>query len=246
MGLAQTFREYMARTGVTEEMAARCAVQQRTNGALNPNAHLREAVTFEEVMTSRPLAPPIKLLDMCPTSVGSAAVVVASNRWIEQRGRTVDCAWVRGFGSFSEPSIYPNRDPLDCLCVRESAHKAYRMAGIADPRRDIDVVELYNAASFQQMIWSEALLLCAPGKGGKLLMSGATDREGEIPINPSGGVLCTNNGSDAAMLRIVEAALQVRGKAGPHQVPNVRTAVAMGWGGNQQFSSVMVLGGGLG
>lgn len=241
LGLAQTFREYMARYDVTEEAAARCAVQQRANGARNPNAHHRKPVTFDEVMASRPLAPPIKLLDMCPTSVGSAALIVASERVVRRRRKRRDGAWVRGFGSFSEPSTYPHRDPMDALCVRESARKAYRMAGIRNPRKEIDVVELYNAASFQQLIWSEALLLCEPGKGAELFESGATDMGGNLPINPSGGVLCTNNGSDAAMVRIVEAAMQVRGKAGPHQIPHARTALAMGWGGNQQFTSVIVL-----
>lgn len=246
LGLALTFRQYMEWAGVTERDAARCVVQQRRNAARNPNAHLREPVTEEEVLSSRPLALPIKLLDMCPTSVGSAAVIVAS----EARARQApSAAWIRGFGSFAEPSSYPERNTMEALSVRESAKKAYAMASIRNPREDLDVVELYNAASYQQMHWSEALGLCEPRKGGELFRSGDTDfpeegrrRAGQVPINPSGGVLATNNGSDAALLRLVEATLQVTHKAGDHQVREARTAAAMGWGGNQQFTSVVVVG----
>jgi len=240
LSLAMIFRQYMDRYGITEEQAARCVVQQRRHAMNNPYAHLRTPVTVEEVLNSRPLAPPMKLLDMCPTSIGAAAMVVACEE--KARKFTKTPAWVKGFASFSEPSIYPHRDTLEAVAVRKSAEKAYKQAGITNPRKEIDVVELYNAASYQQMHWSEALYLCERGEGGKLLDSGATDMGGDIPINPSGGVLCTNNGSDAAMLRQVEAAIQIMGKGGARQVEGAKIAVAMGWGGAQQFTAVTVLG----
>lgn len=240
LGLALTFRQYMDRSGVTEEQAAQCVVQQRSNAGRNPFAHLREPVTIKDVLGSRPLAPPVKLLDMCPTSVGAGAVIITSGETVKKR--KIPAAWIHGFASITEPATYPGRDPLEARAVREAAQHSYRMAGITDPRQDLDVVELYNACSYQQMHWSEALGLCKEGEGGRFLDSGATDFSGDLPINPSGGVLCTNNGSDAALLRVAEAALQVMGRAGEHQVPDARRSLAMGWGGNQQFASCIVLG----
>ena len=241
LGLAMTFKEYISRYSITEEQAARCVVIARDNASKNPYAHLRDKVTVEDVMNSKPLAPPLKLLDMCPTSIGSGAVIVASEDFAKKLNKK-DFAYVKGFASYSEPAMYPDRDILEGLCVRKSAEKAYKMAGITNPKKEIDVVELYNAASYQTMHWAECLYLCEKGEGGKLVDSGATELTGNIPINPSGGVLCTNNGSDAAMLRVIECALQVRGKAEQRQVEGAKTAVAMGWGGAQQFAGVVVLG----
>ena len=105
------------------------------------------------------------------------------------------------------------------------------MAGITDPTKEIDVFELYEAFSYQELMWMEALGLCGRGKSGQVVESGITAMEGRMPINPSGGVLSAHPVMVAGLVRIIEAVLQVRGEAGEHQVPGVKTALAHGLNG---------------
>ena len=117
----------------------------------------------------------------------------------------------------------------------------FRKAKIENPLKDLNVAELYDAFTIQQIIELEALGFCRKGEGGKLVEEGVTRLDGEMPINPSGGVLCTNPIGATAMIRVAEAALQVMGKAGDRQVPDVETALAHGWGGLFQFHGLMIL-----
>ena len=115
------------------------------------------------------------------------------------------------------------------------------MAGITDPRSEIDVVETYASFTPVEIHNAEALGLAEVGTAAKLFEEGFFDLNGEIPLNPSGGVICTNPISVTAMVRFAEAVLQVQGRAGGHQVPGVETAVATGAGGSHQFFNVAVL-----
>jgi acetyl-CoA C-acetyltransferase len=103
------------------------------------------------------------------------------------------------------------------------------MAGIKNPKREIDVAEICEPYAFQELLWSEDLGFCGAGEGGKFLESGATGIGGSLPINPSGGVLANNPYVSRGLQRLIEATLQVRGEAGEHQVPKpVKTALAHG------------------
>jgi acetyl-CoA C-acetyltransferase len=104
------------------------------------------------------------------------------------------------------------------------------------------VAELYNAFTIQEIIECEALGFCEPGKGTELLRKGVTSMEGKLPVNPSGGTLCTNPIGATGLIRIGEAALQVMGKADKRQVPNVKTALAHVWGAAIGFHVLMILG----
>ena len=121
-----------------------------------------------------------------------------------------------------------------------AAQQAYQMAWVYQPYKELDVAEVYEAFSFQELIWTEALGLCRPGEGARLVESGATAMDGEFPVNPSGGVLSANPIGASAMIRQIEAAMQVMGRAGEHQVPGVSKALAHSWGGAIQFSTVTV------
>ncbi|MBU1943013.1 MAG: acetyl-CoA acetyltransferase, partial [Actinobacteria bacterium] len=108
----------------------------------------------------------------------------------------------------------------------------YRRNGITDPVRDIDVIEMYDPSTWAELIWMEDMGLCERGEAWRMVERGETEIDGKIPVNPSGGVVSTNPGTPSTMIRYIEAALQVRGDAGGHQVPReVRTAVATGFGG---------------
>lgn len=233
-------RQYMHEYGVTEEQAALVAVKNRKNAMLNPYAQLKiPNISVEMVMNSMVLASPIKLLDSCPASDGACAMVLATEDRAERLAERP--AWVKAVATYNEGVYYAGRNFANPLALIEAARKVYKVAGISDPRRELDAAELYEAFSFQEMLWSEALFFCERGEGGRLVESGATQMTGDIPINASGGVLSTNTIGATAMMRQAEAAMQVMGRAGEHQIDGARTALAHGWGGGIQFHTLMIV-----
>jgi acetyl-CoA C-acetyltransferase len=124
--------------------------------------------------------------------------------------------------------------------LRAAAQKGYKQAGITDPVKDFDVAEIYEPASYAELAMCENLGICAMGDGGRLIDEGITQMDGELPVNPSGGVLSTNPVGATALIRVAEAALQVMGEAGEHQVDGVRRALATGYGGNA-WTDLMIL-----
>jgi acetyl-CoA C-acetyltransferase len=239
----------MFRHGMTEEQMARVSVKAHHNGALNPNAHIRREVSVEEVLESRYLAWPIKLLDACPQSAGGCAVVLSAGEAVDPGAQTP--AWVTGTSMAGETYFIGDRlevsergyDYGDAEALAVAAERAYAMAGITDPANEIDVVETYASFSPVEIHNAEALGVAPLGEAGRMFEEGRFDLDGELPINPSGGVICTNPISVTAMVRFAEAVSQVQGTAGPHQVPGVSTAVATGAGGSHQFFNVVVLSG---
>src|SRR5512136_854471 len=229
--LAAHYIAYMSKYGATEEDAALVSVRDHNNAAsYNPYAHLRRAITVEDVMKSAYVSYPIKLLDMCPRSDGACAVIFAEER---RARKIVDRpAWILGVGDCHILVHLADGIGLANLPSLEVAAKqAYKMAGITEPFRQFDVAELYIPASTAGVTWMEALGLCDEGKGPGLVRSGQTDMGGKLPINPSGGVLATNPIGATGLLRIGEAALQVMGKAEKKQVPGAKVALATGFGG---------------
>lgn len=237
-GLAILACQYAERTGVRPEDAALVVVQARENAARNPFAHLREPVTVAEVVASPTLSSPIRYLDMCPTSDGACAVVFTSDPGERP------AAWVRGLdcrhnhtylGDVAEGAVGFEHT------LQLAAAEAYRQAGIDDPRRQFDVVEMYEPCTWAALDWAEALGLCAPGRAAELWAGGAARLGGELPVNPSGGVLCTNPIGATGLIRVAEAAGQLRGTAGERQVDGARTALTTGFGGSF-WNEVMILG----
>ena len=117
---------------------------------------------------------------------------------------------------------------LDLRTLRDASQAAYKKAGITDPLKELDLIELYEPVSWAELSFLDALWLTERGKIRDLVDKGVTTMEGELPVNPSGGVLCTNPIGATAMLRVAEAALQIRRQAGERQVENVNTALATG------------------
>ncbi|MEA2201412.1 MAG: acetyl-CoA C-acetyltransferase [Solirubrobacteraceae bacterium] len=245
--IAMSAVRYMHRHGMTERQMARVAQKAHHNGALNPNAHIRREVTVEEVLESRYLAWPIKLLDACPQSAGGCAVVLSSDDAVDQRLHSP--VWISGISMAGETYFIGDRleisprgyDYGDAEALAVAAERAYAMAGITDPQREIDAVETYASFSPVEIHNAEALGLAPLGGAGPMFEEGRFDLDGEIPINPSGGVICTNPISVTAMVRFAEAVMQVQGRAGEHQVAGAKTVVATGAGGSHQFFNVAVL-----
>ncbi|HTX13637.1 MAG TPA: hypothetical protein VME22_33780 [Solirubrobacteraceae bacterium] len=232
---------YIAESGVTPEQAAKVAVKARRNACLNPHAHLKlPNITVEEVLESEMLAYPIHRLDMCPSSDGACAIVMAAESVAASLAEHP--AWVHAVAT-SHDQQYMGDSPKRLAVMRSlqaATKKAYGLAGITSPRRDFDVAELYEPASYAELAWYENVGLCPMGDGGKLIDEGATLIDGDIPVNPSGGVLSTNPVGATAMIRVAEAAMQVMGEAGEHQIPEVQRALATGYGGNA-WTDVMIL-----
>ena len=235
--------EYMEKFGGTEEQAALVSVKNRGNACRNPYAHLRKEVSIEDVMGSRVLAWPIKLLDMCPTSDGACAMIVASEEVAKKKSPNRP-AWIKALATRHDQPF--NADLPMLVGMRSLTHaakEAYAQAGITDPRKELDVAELYEPCTFAEISWYEALGFCGLGEGMNLVESGATAMGGELPVNPSGGVISTNCIGATALIRVAEAALQVTGKAGERQVDGARLALATGFGGSW-WTEITILEGG--
>jgi acetyl-CoA C-acetyltransferase len=244
--LAMSGIRYAHKYGMTQEDMAEVVVKNRRHAALNPNAHLRRRTTIDEVMNSRMISWPIKLYDCCPQSSGGGAMVLASEKYI--RDRRLDAVWITGVGHCSESYYLGDRmgrnfvaDHADAHALATSFKRAFKMAGIADPKKQVDVAELYAPFSNTEFHSIEAAGLCGLGESVAGVREGRYSLGGEIPVNPSGGTLCTNAIAVTAMIRVAEAALQVRGTAGGHQVRGAKVGIASGNGGDHQFFGTMVV-----
>ena len=233
---------YMSRYGIREEAFAEVSVKNHGNARNNPFAQLPMDITVRDVMQSRKIAEPLKLLDCCPISDGAAAVIIANEK-IAARGRKKP-VWIKGVAHCCEDYFLGDRDLARPVALAEAAKKAYAMAGIKNPVKEIDVAEVLEPFSYMEPLWLEGLGFCKPGEGGKLVSKGITTMGGKLPVNPSGGALSANPILVAGLARLIEAALQVRGEAGARQVKKVDTALAHGFNGPcGQSHCVWIVGG---
>lgn len=222
-------RSYMAMSGATEEDFARVSVKNHGNARNNPYAQLPLKVSVRDVLASRKIAEPLKLLDCSPIGDGAAAIVLSSRKGLRRFKK--DPVWIKGVAHCADAFNLGYRDLAKSRALKAAAKKAYKAAGIKKPLSDLDVAELYDAYSYMELMWYEGLGLAPEGKGYELIRSGATGMKGELPVNPSGGVLSSHPVLVAGMVRLVEAALQVRGEAGKRQVKGAKTALAHGING---------------
>ncbi|MGH3118967.1 MAG: thiolase domain-containing protein [Gaiellales bacterium] len=237
---APHIRAYIRRSGAPGDIGMQVAVKDRLNALRNPYAHLHmEGINMEMVAASPMLWDPVRYLETCPSSDGACAMVLTDEAGGKRARRP---AWVLGTALRSEPVMAYGRDQVNPLAGRECATEVYRQAGIADPRREIDVAEVYVPFSWYEPMWMENLGFAAEGEGWKMVDESATAFEGEMPINPSGGVLSSNPIGASGMLRLAEAAMQVRGRAGEHQVEGAKIALGHAYGGGSQYFAMWVVG----
>jgi acetyl-CoA C-acetyltransferase len=244
--LAMSAVRYMHKYGMTEEDMARVTVKNRVHASRNPHAHLRRETTIDEVMASRLISWPVKLMDCCPQSSGGGAMVLASEKYI--RERKLAAAWITGVGHCSESYYLGDRmgrglvaDHADAHALKRSFERSYAMAGVTDPQKQVDVAELYAPFSNTEFHSIEAAGLADLGQSVGQLREGRFGLGGELPVNPSGGTLCTNAIAVTAMIRAAEIALQVTGRAADRQVRGAKLGIASGNGGDHQFFGTMVI-----
>jgi acetyl-CoA C-acetyltransferase len=237
---APLVRGYIRRAQAPDHVGMLVAVKDRLNGLKNPHAHLRiREINLDMVKASPMLWDPIRYLETCPSSDGACAMVLTNERGATRAPRPP--AWVHASAMRSEPVMFSGRDQVNPQAGRDCAKDLYAQAKITDPLREIDAAELYVPFSWFEPMWLENLGFCNEGEGWKLTERGATALDGELPVNPSGGVLCTNPIGASGMLRFAEAALQVRGQAGEHQVEGARRAMGHAYGGGSQFFAMWIV-----
>ena len=238
---APIIRAYMRRSGAPDDTGIKVAVKDRQNALKNPYAHLQiEDISLDMVRESPMLWDPIRYLETCPSSDGAAALVLTDEKTADASKNPV--AWVHGTAVRSEPTIGAGRDMVNPHAGRICAKDVFAQAGITDPRREIDCAEIYVPFSWYEAMWLENLGFAEEGTGWKLVDDGSTALGGDLPINPSGGVLSSNPIGASGMIRFAEAALQVRGMAGEHQVDGARRALGHAYGGGSQFFAMWVVG----
>jgi acetyl-CoA C-acetyltransferase len=237
---APHIRAYIERSKAPEYVGWMVAVKDRRNALKNPYAHLRlPDIDLEMVRESPMVWEPVRRLESCPASDGACAMVLTDEAGGDAATKPV--AWLHGTAVRSELGQFPGRDPVNPKGGQDCAADVYRQAGIANPLEDVDVVECYVPFSWYEPMWMENLGFAGAGEGWKLTEDGETEIGGTLPVNPSGGVLSSNPIGASGMLRFAEAALQVRGQAGEHQVDGVRTAVGHAYGGAAQYFAMWVL-----
>ena len=231
---------YQDKYGATPEQAAKVTVKNRRNAANNPFAHLQMPdITVDYVMSSQMISYPLRLHDCCPQSEGACALIYANKE--EAKKITDNPAWFKALETAHYYTFGTDDAMYDLPTATIASKKAYKKAGITNPIKDLDVAEIYEPTSWSELAWTEALGFAKFGEGGKLLDEGITEMSGELPVNPSGGVLSTNPIGATALIRVAEAATQVMGRGEKRQVPDVENALAMGFGGSL-WTEILILG----
>lgn len=226
---------YMETSGAKEEHAARVRLKADRGACLNEYAHLKLGLqSVDEVLKSDYLVWPLRFLDFCPQSSGACALVFATEKKAKKIAKKpvwiadVEVVHQEPFraGTFGDPT------GKETYTQHVACERLYKRNGITNPRKDMDLAEIYEPSNWEEMSLYEHLHFCGKNEGWKLVEKGVTEMEGSFPVNPSGGVIATNPIGATPTIRVAEAALQIRGDAGAHQVTkDVRTALATALGG---------------
>lgn len=238
-------QQYMEKTGATIEDISNVTIKNRKNGSLNPNARFQKPVTMDEIMSSRMISTPLRLLHCCPLADGAVGLVVCSKDCLKNGGPPVRiAASVLTSGFYGDE--YPPGDLVKSLkypspenFVELSAKQAYEMAGIGP--EDVDIVQVYDAVAPGELWDIEELGLCPEGEAPRLFRQGVFHVDGTLPVNTDGGLIARGHPLGASACgQIYELVQQLKGDAGARQVANVKVGLAhaMGAGPN---STVTIL-----
>ena len=225
---ASMARAYIHEFKATEEDFAQVAVKNHDNGLLNPKAHLRKKITVDDVMNSAVVASPLKLYDCCPFSDGASAVILCSEKFAKDHG--AEYIEVLGSGRGGSPAALQGREHLTTIpSTRIAAEAAFKMAGITP--KDVDFAEVHDCFTIAEVVDSEDLGFFEKGKGVEAIREGKTKLNGEISINPSGGLKSKGHPIGATGVgQVVEVFDQLTGKAGERTVKNAKIGLTQNFG----------------
>ena len=235
---ASIARSYMAKYKASEEDLARVAVKNHENGILNPKAHVRKKITIDDVLKSPVVASPLKLYDCCPFSDGASAIILCSEDFAKKSGRPF--IEVIGSGRGASPAAVQGRDDITTIpSTVAEANQAYKMAGITE--KDIDFAEVHDCFTIAELIDIEDLGFFKKGAGANAVREGATSRDGEIPINPSGGLKSKGHPIGATGIgQVVEVFEQLTGKAEQRTVRDAEVALTHNFGATGASAAVHI------
>jgi acetyl-CoA C-acetyltransferase len=238
---ALEMRRYMAAYGVSKRDIALVSVKNKRNALDHPCAQVAENITVDDVLNSEVMVWPVNRLDVSPVSDGAAALVLCAEHVAKRV--TDKPVWIDGVGWHLDSAYWTNRELAYPKYVEYAARMAYRMAGITEPRKQINVVEPYDPFSYKELHHLEGLLLAGKGEAPQLTADGVTQRNGDMPVCPSGGLMGVGNPIAASgLMKTAEIFWQLRGEAGKRQVPGKPTCgLAQAWGDLMQVGTVIVL-----
>jgi len=225
---ASMARAYLTEFKATEEDFAMVAVKNHENGLLNPKAHLRKKITVDDVMNSAVVASPLKLYDCCPFSDGASSVIICSEKFAKDH--TKDYIEVIGSGRGGSSAALQGRQHLTTIpSTKLAAEAAYKMAGITP--KDVDFAEVHDCFTIAEVIDSEDLGFFDKGKGVEAVREGQTKRNGQVPLNPSGGLKSKGHPIGATGVgQVVEVFEQLTGKAGERTVKDSKIGLTHNFG----------------
>jgi acetyl-CoA C-acetyltransferase len=222
-------RAYMEKYKVPKEWISSIAVKNHRNGVNNPYAHFQKEITLEEAMSSAVIADPLQLYDICPISDGAAAVVMCPAEVAKEYCDTP--VLISGVGQATDTHIIYEREDITVLKALQICSKqAYDMA--KKTPKDMNLAELHDAFEILEAVESEDIGFFKKGEGAKAAYEGLTAIDGEIPINPSGGLKARGHPLGATgIAQVIELVWQLRNEAGTRQVPNAQTGITCNFGG---------------
>ena len=225
---ASIARAYLNEFKATEEDFAEVAVKNHDNGLLNPKAHLRKKITVDDVMKSDVVASPLKLYDCCPFSDGASSVILCNESFAKEHNK--DYIQVIGSGRGGSPAALQDREHITTIpSTKIAAEAAYKMAGITP--KDIDFAEVHDCFTIAEIIDTEDLGFFEKGQGVQAVREGQTKRNGQIPINPSGGLKSKGHPIGATGVgQIVEVYDQLTGKAGKRTIKDAKIGLTQNFG----------------
>ncbi len=225
---ASMARAYLTEFKATEEDFAMVAVKNHENGFLNPKAHMRKKITVDDVMNSPVVASPLKLYDCCPFSDGASSVVICSEKFAKDHSK--DYIQVIGSGRGGSPAALQGRQHLTTIpSTKIACEAAYKMAGITP--KDVDFAEVHDCFTIAEVVDTEDLGFFEKGKGVDAVREGQTKRNGEVPINPSGGLKSKGHPIGATGVgQVVEVFDQLTGKAGERTVNDAKIGLTQNFG----------------
>jgi acetyl-CoA C-acetyltransferase len=225
---ASMARAYLTEFKATEEDLALVAVKNHENGMLNPKAHLRKKITVDDVMKSAVVASPLKPYDCCPFSDGASAVILCNEKFAKEHSKNY--VQVIGSGRGGSPATLQGRDHMTTIpSTKIAAEAAYKMAGITP--KDIDFAEVHDCFTIAEIVDTEDLGFFEKGTGVQAIREGRTARNGDIPINPSGGLKAKGHPIGATGVgQVAEVFEQLTGKAGERTVKDAHIGLTHNFG----------------
>lgn len=244
------FKKYGLDPETGKKVLARIAYKNHKNGALNPKAQFRKEVPMEKILKSPIVAAPLGVMDCSGVADGSAAAIIV--RTGDAHKYRKDPIYVKALSVVCGPGHGAMHQDFDFTSIRETYHAgldAYKQAGVTDPRKEISMAEVHDCFTPTELVIYEDLGFSGRGKAWQDVLNGVFDLDGELPVNPDGGLKSFGHPIGASGLRMLyEMYLQLRGQAGPRQIDNPKLGLTHNLGGFpwEAVCSVCIVGGELG